>query len=81
MICLISGVITVSEASNLDFESNPRVRLIVVASASGAYGYATVWVNLRDSNDNAPAFGQDRYTSSVWEGHPRGTYVTQVGYL
>jgi protocadherin-16/23 len=37
-----------------------------------------VWVTVRDENDNAPRFAQERYVSAVWEGNDRGTYVTQV---
>ncbi|XP_035681485.1 protein dachsous-like [Branchiostoma floridae] len=75
-----SGLITVKDSTNLDFETAQRVRLIVTAQATtpSLYGYATVWVNLRDENDNAPRFDQDRYTTSVWEGNDRGMFVIQV---
>ncbi|XP_078684144.1 protein dachsous-like [Branchiostoma floridae x Branchiostoma belcheri] len=75
-----SGLITVKDSTNLDFESAQRVRLIVTAHSTtpSLYGYATVWVNLRDENDNAPRFDQDRYTTSVWEGNDRGMFVIQV---
>lgn len=78
MIHQDTGNITVNEGSKLDFETNPRLRLIVVATANSAYDYTTVWVNLKDSNDNAPKFTQQRYTSSTYEGNSRGTYVAQV---
>ena len=74
----ISGIIKVDNNKKLDFERNPRLRLIVVAHANSAYGYTTVWVNLKDVNDNPPKFTQDRYVTSVWEENSRGTYVTQV---
>ena len=54
------------------------MRLIVVATSAAADGYVAIWINLTDDNDNYPHFTQDRYTSAVWEGNPRGTYVTQV---
>ncbi len=73
-----TGLITVANPRNLDYETQKRLRLIVVATANSAYGYTTVWVNLQDANDNSPRFTQDRYTSSVWESNSRGTYVTQV---
>lgn len=73
-----TGNITVNEGAKLDFETNPRLRLIVVATANSAYDYTTVWVNLKDRNDNAPKFTQQRYTSSTYEGNSRGTYVAQV---
>lgn len=76
-----NGLIRVRDQKRLDFESAPRLRLIVVAQAEGAsplYGYATVWVDLLDQNDNAPRFTQDSYTSAVWEGNNKGTFVMQV---
>ena len=79
-----NGLIRVRDQKRLDFESSPRLRLIIVAQAEGAsplYGYATVWVDLLDQNDNAPRFTQDSYTSSVWEGNNKGTFVMQVPCL
>ena len=85
MTCVIwddfvfSGQISVNDPSQLDYETQHRMRLIVVATSNVADGgYVAVWVNLEDTNDNYPHFTQDRYTSSVWEGNPRQTYVTQV---
>ena len=65
---ILPGQITVNNNAQLDYETNKRLRLIVVATANNAYGYTTVWVNLRDVNDNEPRFTQQRYVSSVWEG-------------
>jgi protocadherin-16/23 len=79
-----NGLIRVRDQKRLDFESAPHLRLIVVAQAEGAsplYGYATVWVDLLDQNDNAPRFTQDSYTSAVWEGNNKGTFVMQVRHL
>jgi len=76
-----NGLIRVRDHKRLDFESTPKLRLIVVAQAEGSlplYGYATVWVDLLDQNDNAPRFTQDSYTASVWEGNNKGTFVMQV---
>ena len=77
-----NGLIRVRDHKRLDFESAPRLRLIIVAQAEGGslplYGYATVWVDLLDQNDNAPRFTQDSYTASVWEGNNKGTFVMQV---
>jgi|SRR6218665_213997 len=72
------GLITVLDPRKLDFELNPRLRLIVIATAGSAYDYTTIWINLKDVNDNAPRFSQHRYTSSVWEDNLPGTFVTQV---
>jgi len=76
-----NGLIRVRDQKRLDFESSPRLRLIIVAQAEGSsplYGYATVWVDLLDQNDNSPRFTQDRYTAAVWEGNNKGTFVMQV---
>jgi len=73
-----TGLITVNDPAKLDFETNSRLRLIVIATAGSVFDYTTVWVDLRDANDNAPRFELDRYTSAVWEGLEKGTYVTQV---
>ena len=42
------------------------------------YGYATVVIELENTNDNSPMFNQSIYTGSVMEGSPSGRYVTQV---
>ena len=76
-----NGLIPVRDQKRLDFEGSARLRLIIVAQAEGPsplYGYATVWVDLLDQNDNAPRFTQDRYTAAVWEGNNKGTFVMQV---
>lgn len=82
-----SGVIAVASSSKLDFETKSRWRLIVIAQADGGgggggsssiFGYATIWVNLRDINDHAPVFSQDKYSSATWEGVRPGRYVLQV---
>ena len=79
-----SGVIAVAQPSKLDYETKPRLRLIVIAQADGGpgnnaiFGYATIWVNLRDVNDHAPVFSQDKYSSATWEGVQPGRYVVQV---
>lgn len=76
-----SGVIRVKDPWKLDFEFLPRLHLIATAQSDGPvplYGYATVWVNLVDQNDNPPRFTQDHYVSAVWEGNNKGTFVMQV---
>lgn len=73
-------MITVDDSSQLDYEIEKRVRLIIIAmlTSVNSFDYATVWVNLQDVNDNAPDFGQDRFTTAVYEGNPKGTYVMQL---
>lgn len=40
--------------------------------------YCTVWVNIRDINDNAPVFTHDRYVGLVGEQSNLTTYITKV---
>ena len=80
-IAPLTGFVQVKDPRRLDYELSPRVRLIVAAQSDGPYplyGYATVWVNLIDQNDNPPRFTQDHYVSAVWEGNNKGTFVMQV---
>lgn len=62
----------------LDYETTPQHQLIVAASASGTYAYASLHVNLTDLNDNAPKFAQTKYVSAIWENNKPETYITQV---
>lgn len=76
-----NGLIRVRDPRRLDYETIPKMRLIIVAQAEGEiplYAYTSVWITLVDKNDNAPRFTQDRYVSSVWEGYNKGAYVMQV---
>lgn len=64
----------------LDYEKVHRFRLTLTASSGNNIAYATVWVDLKDVNDNVPKFSQSKYVSAIWENNPPGvqTYVTQV---
>ncbi|KAF0309990.1 Protein dachsous [Amphibalanus amphitrite] len=76
-----NGLIRVRDPRSLDFEQTRRRRLVVVSQAEGTtplYGYTTVFVDLEDRNDNQPRFTQDEYSSAVWEGNSKGTFVVQV---
>jgi protocadherin-16/23 len=72
-----TGTIIVDEPK-LDYESRTVHRLVVVASATNAYGYTNVYVHLVDANDNAPRFSQQRFVAAVWEGNTRLTTVTEI---
>ncbi|XP_071500853.1 protein dachsous-like [Diadema antillarum] len=79
----VNALLMVADTSQLDYETEPELRLVVEASlspegASPQYGYTTVLVELQDANDNAPQFAQDRYNSLVWEGPNANFYVIQV---
>ena len=65
----------------LDYESTPRLELIVSAVAGGSHAYAKLQVNLKDENDNAPKFAQTKYVSAIWENNKPMTYVTQVRFV
>ncbi|XP_047493063.1 protein dachsous-like [Penaeus chinensis] len=76
-----NGLIRVRNPERLDYETLPKMRLIVVARAESEvplYAYTSVWITLVDVNDNRPRFTQDQYISSVWEGYNKGAYVMQV---
>ncbi|XP_076149286.1 protocadherin-23 [Alosa pseudoharengus] len=75
---LIAGDITVKEQSCLDYESNKRAHLVVLAENSQQTTYARVTVNLQDVNDNMPTFKQAYYRTAVWEGQIHNTYVMQA---
>lgn len=78
-----TGMIRVSDSSALDYETSPEINMTVQAlgeSPGGAplHGYALVRINLLDLNDNPPMFSQAQYSSTVWEGNSKGTFVMQV---
>ena len=69
------------DPTQLDYDTSPRLRLIVAASSEGQHAYATLWLNLTDLNDNSPKFSQSKYNSAIWENNAQETYVTQVSRL
>lgn len=88
-----TGEIRVRNTDKLDFErfqqkntvnnaaSASAIRLIAVARTDGSpllYGYAEIYVQLQDENDNPPRFTQQQYSAAVWEGKSKGTFVMQV---
>lgn len=80
----MTGEIKVKNSNRLDYEysgNSGEMKLIVVAKTDGSpllYGYCEVKVMLQDENDNAPRFTQQQYTTAVWEGNNKGTFVMQV---
>ncbi|XP_071949334.1 protein dachsous-like [Antedon mediterranea] len=79
----MTGAITVAQENILDYETSTYVQLLVQAkSESGgtvpAQGYTKVNINLQDSNDNIPRFGQERYATTVFEGSSENYYVVKV---
>ncbi|XP_077426879.1 protocadherin-23 isoform X2 [Vanacampus margaritifer] len=73
-----TGEIRVAKDNALDFETSPRVELVVLAENGRRTAHCKVVVTLQDANDNAPVFQRDAYRTAVWEGLVRNTYVMQV---
>lgn len=88
-----TGEIRVRNSDKLDYEryttrntinnggQGSAIKLIAVARTEGSpllYGYCEVHVTLQDENDNAPKFTQQVYSTAVWEGNNKGTFVMQV---
>lgn len=79
-----SGEIKVRNSNRLDYEysgNSGEMQLVAVAKTDGTpllYGYCEIKVILQDENDNAPRFTQQQYTTAVWEGNNKGTFVMQV---
>lgn len=87
-----TGEIKVRNTARLDYEQFGReatggagIKLIAVAKTEGTipllFGYCEIRILLQDENDNSPRFTQQQYTSSVWEGNNKGTFVMQVAAL
>ncbi|KAL2098180.1 hypothetical protein ACEWY4_007387 [Coilia grayii] len=74
----LTGDITIKDQSCLDYESDKRIHLVVLAENGQQTTYARVTVNLKDVNDNTPAFKQAYYRTAVWEGQIHNTYVMQA---
>ena len=75
-----SGIITLS-GNSLDHESIEHYILTVSASDSGnpvLTATSTVYVNVKDINDNAPEIEESLYEVNVAEDVPIGTAVVQV---
>lgn len=78
-----NGEIRVANEAKLDFEiyKNQNLRFTVMAKSEDIvllYGFCTVEITLEDVNDNAPRFTQEQYSTRVWEGNNKGTFVFQV---
>nr|XP_010963363.1 PREDICTED: LOW QUALITY PROTEIN: protocadherin-16 [Camelus bactrianus] len=74
-----SGIITT--AASLDYELEPQLQLIVVATDGGLpplSSSTTVSVALQDVNDNEPQFQRTFYNASLPEGTQPGTCFLQV---
>jgi hypothetical protein len=77
----VTGIITT--LSQLDYESQPRPSVTVVATDGGRPSLsstALVHVVLQDINDNEPVFGSNFYNVSIKENTAAGSCILQVGH-
>uniref|UniRef100_A0A673ZVS4 Protocadherin-16 n=1 Tax=Salmo trutta TaxID=8032 RepID=A0A673ZVS4_SALTR len=75
----VTGIITT--LSQLDYESQPRPSVTVVATDGGRPSLsstALVHVVLQDINDNEPVFGSNFYNVSIKENTAAGSCILQV---
>lgn len=82
-IDLHNGEIRVANEEKLDYEiyKDRNLRFTVMAKSEDLvllYGFCIVEIALDDVNDNAPRFTQQQYSTRVWEGNSKGTFVFQV---
>ncbi|XP_005886332.1 PREDICTED: protocadherin-16 [Myotis brandtii] len=73
-----TGAITVRSAEGLDFEANPRLRLVLQAESGGAFAFSVLTLTLQDANDNAPRFLQPHYVAFLPESRPLEGPLLQV---
>lgn len=72
------GAITVHSAEGLDFEANPRLRLVLQAESGGAFAFSVLTLTLQDTNDNAPRFLRPHYVAFLPESRPLEGPLLQV---
>ncbi|XP_067673635.1 cadherin-87A-like [Haliotis asinina] len=76
-----SGLITVSNKADFDFNDFPIYNMVVFAIDSGSpprTGSTIVIVNLLDANNKAPKFQQQFYVTSISEATPIGSSVLHL---
>lgn len=73
-----TGAITVRSAEGLDFEANPRLRLVLQAESGGAFAFSVLTLTLQDANDNAPRFLRPHYVAFLPESRPLEGPLLQV---
>ncbi|XP_058040716.1 protocadherin-16 isoform X4 [Ahaetulla prasina] len=73
-----SGAISVSNAEGLDFELQPRLRLVLQAESPASFSFMAVTVNLQDVNDNQPRFQLQNYVAFIGEAQGYDLPVIQV---
>lgn len=73
-----AGAITVRSAEGLDFETSPRLRLVLQAESGGAFAFSVLTLTLQDANDNAPRFLRPHYVAFLPESRPLEGPLLQV---
>ncbi|XP_007441203.1 protocadherin-16 [Python bivittatus] len=73
-----SGTVSVADPEGLDFELQPRLRLVLQAESTASFGFMAVTINLQDVNDNQPRFQLQNYVAFVGEAQGYGLPVIQV---
>nr|XP_030687106.1 protocadherin-16 isoform X2 [Globicephala melas] len=73
-----TGAVTVRSAEGLDFEANPRLRLVLQAESGGAFAFSVLTLTLQDANDNAPRFLRPHYVAFLPESRPLEGPLLQV---
>uniref|UniRef100_A0A8C9DUN0 Protocadherin-16 n=1 Tax=Prolemur simus TaxID=1328070 RepID=A0A8C9DUN0_PROSS len=73
-----TGTITVRSAEGLDFETSPRLRLVLQAESGGAFAFSVLTLTLQDANDNAPRFLRPHYVAFLPESRPLEGPLLQV---
>lgn len=65
-------------AEGLDFETSPRLRLVLQAESGGAFAFSVLTLTLQDANDNAPRFLRPHYVAFLPESRPLEGPLLQV---
>ncbi|MFT7803874.1 protocadherin-16-like [Arapaima gigas] len=73
-----TGEIFVQSSAALDFEENPRLRLVVKAQSAASSSFMAVNLILQDVNDNEPRFQLHNYVAYIQEAHGYDFPIIQV---
>ncbi|NWI23471.1 CELR3 protein, partial [Sula dactylatra] len=72
----VNGII--STKTKLDYESRNNYTLNISLSDGNGTDYATVFIKVRDVNDNSPVFGMTSTTITILEDLPAGSNIASV---
>ncbi|XP_053728138.1 protocadherin-16-like [Synchiropus splendidus] len=74
----ITGEIWVQKSDGIDFEENPKLRLVVKAETASSSSYMAVNLILQDINDNLPRFQLQNYVAYIREAQGHDFPIIQV---